>query len=195
MTLTARKPKRHRGVLAWLIAAVMAMSGLALSTSVAQAAEVEAGDTVYVGIPEYVYESSEPQGFWVPVWVGVEEGAGQPDRAPDYYAYCVENGAPTPGDRNGTASELDGYLGDHENVSPARQASVRAALAYGYPANSLEELRALTGVPTLSEKQAINATFLAILWAHRSDPPIGSTTGIGRLIWLFGHPVGVGRAG
>ncbi|MFJ6530947.1 VaFE repeat-containing surface-anchored protein [Microbacterium sp. NPDC091662] len=123
------------------------------------------------------------------VWIGSRTGHGYPGTAifpiysqtpadpsdpgePDLWAYCIEHDVSALTNREGTVGDHSGYLGSNKFTDPAVQARVHWTITHSYPAVSLADLEAATGIAGLTRNDAIEATQYAIwnftdLW---SDP-------------------------
>lgn len=129
----------------------MAPAGITAAT----AAEIESGDSVYIGSRE----GYSGTGIF-PIWSsGVQSGD------PDFWAYCIEHDVSARTGRVGTVGDFDSFLGANHFTDPAIQGKVLWVLANSYPAVSLEELGALAGAPGISRNDAIEATQYAI-WRY-----------------------------
>lgn len=141
----------------WIAGVLLALAAMVAPAGVtaATAAEVDPGDSVYVG-------SREGYGGTAvfPIWSsGVQAGE------PDYWAYCIEHDVTAMTGRLGTAGDVESFLGANYFVDPAVQGKVLWVLAHSYPAVSLEALGAAAGVPGISRNDAIEATQYAI-WRY-----------------------------
>lgn len=151
------KRRRMTRTGAWIAAAVVALGALAvpISASAAPAVELETGDVVHIG----ARQGYAGTGMF-PVWPG-EAQVGDPL----YWAYCLENPVSAKTNVTGQVGELDDYLGSNYFTDPAVQGKVLWVLAHSYPALSLDEFGAASGVPDISRNDAIEATQYAI-WRY-----------------------------
>lgn len=114
------------------------------------------------------------------VWVGGSQGYGgtslhaiygeaptDPDNpgTPAFWAYCIEHDVSARSGTLGEVGDFSSYLGDNLVVDASVQAKVLWVLAHSYPALSLAQFGIASGVPGISENDAIEATQYAI-WRY-----------------------------
>lgn len=149
--------QRSRRSAAWVTGVLLALGAVVAPAGVtaATAAEVDSGDSVYIGSRE----GYSGTGIF-PIWSGgVQVGD------PDYWAYCIEHDVTAMTGRAGSAGDIDSFLGENHFTDPAIPGKVLWVLANSYPAVSLEEFGVLAGAPGISRNDAIEATQYAI-WRY-----------------------------
>ncbi|TDP90885.1 LPXTG-motif cell wall-anchored protein/TQXA domain-containing protein [Leucobacter luti] len=155
-----RTTHEHRRTGRWFAAAMGAL--LALCVPLAQSpalAAIEVGSPVYVGAK---------QGYGgtgiFPIWAETPPDPSAPGE-PEAWAYCLENQVSARTGVTGRVGDLSSYLGSNYFTDPTIQGKVLWLLAHSYPALSLEEFGAASGVPGISRNDAIEATQYAI-WRY-----------------------------
>ncbi|WP_160318849.1 VaFE repeat-containing surface-anchored protein [Arthrobacter sp. ERGS1:01] len=84
---------------------------------------------------------------------------------PDAWAYCIEHDVHANSNVEGHVGGFDEYLGANYFTDPTIQGRVLWVLAHSYPAMTLADLEAATGIAGLSVNDAIEATQYAI-WRY-----------------------------
>lgn len=152
-TNTSLRRSRRKG--RWLAAVMLALGAVLAPGAVTAAADVEPGDTVYIGGKE----GYGGTGLFPIRSDGTSTGEV------DYWAYCLEHDVSARTGLVGSVGDLDDYLGENYFTDPAVQGKVLWVLAHSYPALSLEEFGSAAGAPGISRNDAIEATQYAI-WRY-----------------------------
>ncbi|WP_146070270.1 thioester domain-containing protein, partial [Arthrobacter sp. GMC3] len=146
---------RHKSaaVTRWLIVILMMLGALIAPT--AASATVEPGDSVHIG----ARQGYSGTGIF-PVWYK-NPAVGEPDA----WAYCIEHDVHANSNIDGHVGGFNEYLGTNHFTDPTIQGRVLWVLAHGYPAKTIADLEAATGIAGLSVNDAIEATQYAI-WRY-----------------------------
>jgi len=156
--MTAQSTRTRARARSRLIAALLVLAGLLLPAGAAAAADIQVGDSVWVG-PRQGYSGT---GVF-PIFSPAPADPGNPG-TPDFWAYCVEHDVHAATGLEAVVGDLSSYLGTNHFADPQIQGKVLWIISHSYPAMSLADFGAAAGVPTISRDDAIEATQYAI-WA------------------------------
>lgn len=121
-----------RRATAALATAALTLGGVVLSASAAQA-EVEPGDTAYIGSKQ----GYGGTGLW-PVWLDGSDRSGEPD----FWTYCIEHDLSARSGLEGYVGDAGDFLGVNYFTNSTIQGKVLWVLKHSYPNVSLEEFGA-----------------------------------------------------
>ncbi len=145
----------------WVITAFSCVVALLMPAMVVVAhADVDPGDAVWIGGNTQGYGGTR----LFPIHETQPADPGNPG-APDYWAYCIEHDVSAKTNTDAHAGDFASYLGNNHFSDPAVQGKVLWVLAHSYPALSLADFGAASGVPGISQNDAIEATQYAI-WRY-----------------------------
>ena len=165
---STRRRRAGRGIAAVLLALATVVP-VSLAASVASAADVQPGDSVWIG----ARQGYSGTGIF-PLYAQTPADLSAPGE-PDLWAYCIEHDVSARTRIGGVVGDYASFPGSNNFTSPAIQARVHWTLAHAYPAVSLADLEAATGITGLSRNDAIEATQYAIwnftdLWSDPGTP-------------------------
>jgi TQXA domain-containing protein len=122
---------------------------------------LETGDSVYVG--EQIHISGSAMIF--PVWKQTPADIANPGE-PDFSAYCLEQTVHAQDEQQGKVGAIGSFIGTNFFASnPAIPEKVLWVLAHSYPALTVAELAAASGISGLTVEEAISGTTTAI-WRY-----------------------------
>ncbi|UOR01785.1 VaFE repeat-containing surface-anchored protein [Leucobacter allii] len=158
-------PEDHRPVIQrkrwWAVALIAAVSLVVPSFATAASATLQTGDSVWVSSVTQGYTGTNIHGVFLDAPVDPNNPG-----TPDYWAYCIENRIEAGSRHPGIIGDPEDYLGSNLYATdPTVPNKVTWVLAHSYPYLSLDELRAASGVPTLSINDAVEATQYAV-WRY-----------------------------
>ncbi len=149
---SSRRRSRRSRLAALAIGAAAVLAPMLAGTPALAAPATAPGDPVYVG-PSQGYGGTP----LFPIWYGTT-AVGEPDA----WAYCIENRIHAHTSLEGVIADPGDFLGNNLFTDPATKTKVYWILGHGYPALSLDEFRAVTGVPSLTRNDAIEVVQNAI---------------------------------
>jgi len=153
----ATRLSRIRRIPALAAASALALAGTIGGAAVAHADEPTSGDPVWVG-DQRGYGGSGMHAVFL-------EEPDDPDNpgAVSYWAYCIEHDIIARSRADATLGTFSDYLGTNLVIDPTVQGKILWVLAHGYPAVSLADFGTASGVPGITESDAIEMTQYA-LW-------------------------------